>query len=646
MRFSRLRDRLVWLFFSFFLLVSVSAAITFWALAAHRQDALLVNLAGRQRMLVQQMTRAALDLSRTGEAVAPTSLQDARTLFAQTLAALRHGGEVMQATGEAGPIRAASAPQLQAQLDRVALAWDEYSAELDRLLLSRPGSAERLASAAAIDRLSPRLLAEAESAVRLYQEAATRKVNRLRAMQAAFLACALLLLLVGGWMVRHSVLRPLQQLDLAAERIGAHDLSTPVLVAGPDEITLLSGTLESMRARLQASHTQLLQLTADLEDRVAQRTRELEALNQVSREISSQLDLQLVLDSVTEKAHSLLGADVASLCLIDEEGEWLHLAALSGPGAAIVEQRIPAGQNFVLGVLAGEGAAVCGHGQCAGGCQMLAPSYRASHLVAPLRHGRRVIGALCVGSPQQGRFAVEAGAMLAKLANTAAIALENARLYAQAERVAALEERSRIAAEMHDGLGQTLSYLGLMTDQVVDFLAAGQDEAALQRLQATRATIGRATDEVRRAIDHLLDEAPLAPDLAARLQLLAGDFERQHGLIVRWQPGAEAQPLTACSGEVAEQVLHITREALHNAARHAAAQAVVVRLERVNGHYALAVEDDGRGFDPSAPEPAGHFGLKIMQARAAHIGGSLQVESAFGQGTQVRLVWPAAGGGG
>lgn len=592
-------------------------------------------------MLVQQITRLALDVARSDEIEAPTALDEARALFEQTLGVLRDGGEVLQATGEAGPIGAASSPQLRTQLEQVGRAWDEYSAELDRLLRSEPGSAERLASAGAIDRLSAHLLAEADGAVRLYQEAATRKVNRLRAMQSAFLACALVLLLAGGWLVRHSVLRPLQQLDRAAARIGANDLGTAVQVEGPAEISRLSDTLESMRAHLQTSRAQLLQLTADLEIRVAQRTRELDALNEVSREISSQLDLQVVLDSVTEKAHSLLGAEVASLCLLDEGGQRLHLAALSGPRAAIVEHSIPAGQDFVRGILSSEGAAACGHGQCAGSCHMLAPTYRASHLAAPLRHGRRVIGALCVSSAQQGRFAAEAGEMLAKLANTAAIALENARLYAQAERVAALEERSRIAAEMHDGLGQTLGYLGLMTDQVVDFLAQGQDAAALQRLQTTRAAIGQATDEVRRAIDHLMDDAPVAADLSTRLQALAGDFEREYGLAVRWQP--QTGPAPACSRTVAEQVLHITREALHNAARHAAAQAVVLRLERANGHYAVAVEDNGRGFDPTAPEPEGHFGLKIMRARAAHIGGSLQIESVAGQGTQVKLLWPAHG---
>ncbi|MBK9207491.1 MAG: hypothetical protein IPL71_03955 [Anaerolineales bacterium] len=142
--------------------------------------------------------------------------------------------------------------------------------------------------------------------------------------------------------------------------------------------------------------------------------------------------------------------------------------------------------------------------------------------IAPVTLPRRcalviAIGALCVGSPAQNQFAVESADMLTKLANVAAIALENARLFAQAERVATLEERRRVAAEMHDGLGQTLSYLGLMTDQVVEFLSDGKETSALQRLHKTRETISKATSDVRRAINKLMDDTPVSKDLCTRL---------------------------------------------------------------------------------------------------------------------------------
>ncbi len=95
----------------------------------------------------------------------------------------------------------------------------------------------------------------------------------------------------------------------------------------------------------------------------------------------------------------------------------------------------------------------------------MAAPYRTSHIAAPLKIEQQVIGALCVGSKSQNEFSEEATNALTKLANVAAVALQNARLYNQAERLATSEERQRIAAEMHDGLAQTLSYTKLIVNQ-------------------------------------------------------------------------------------------------------------------------------------------------------------------------------------
>jgi signal transduction histidine kinase len=268
---------------------------------------------------------------------------------------------------------------------------------------------------------------------------------------------------------------------------------------------------------------------------------------------------------------------------------------------------------------------------------MLSAEYRTSHLAAPLRVGDRVIGALCVGSPVQNRFAAESADMLTKLANVAAIAMENARLFAQAERVATLEERRRVATEMHDGLGQTLSYLGLMTDQVVEFIANGREGAALEHLNKTRETIGKATRDVRRAINSLMDETPLQTNLCANLREALDQIASEHSLKAEWRVDADAAP--ECSPQAAEQVYNITREALVNAARHANAKQLSVQVGRNNGDYFVIIEDDGQGFDTSQPAPGGHFGLRIMQARAKHIGGRVEIQSMTGRGTRVTLVW-------
>ncbi|MCC6297684.1 MAG: GAF domain-containing protein [Anaerolineales bacterium] len=466
---------------------------------------------------------------------------------------------------------------------------------------------------------------------------ATAQISRLQVIQVVSLICALILIAVGAWMLRRSLFKPLDALSAAAKRVGENDLEAPIQVEGPEELRALSQAFDDMRMRLLTARGEIIQWNATLEERVAQRTRELETLNEVSREISSRLDVQQVLNSVTDKARTLLGGDIASLCLVDPNQHWLKLQAVSGPRQAIVGDTMPAHADFTDAVLEGEQAMICGADNCRGGCRMLSDEYRTSHLAAPLRIGDRVIGALCVGSPAQNQFAAESAGMLTKLASVAAIALENARLYAEAEHTATLEERRRVAAEMHDGLGQTLSYLGLMTDQVVDFLADGEDGAALERLRKTRETIGKATRDVRRAINSLMEETPPAQDLFTRLHDTLDEIASEHDVELVWLSDADAAPEP--SPQTAEQVYHIVREALMNAARHADAKRISAQVGYDDEKYFITIEDDGKGFDDSQPEPSGHFGLQIMQARAKHIGGELSLQSARGSGTRVKLTW-------
>ena len=628
----RLQVQLTILFAAFVLLVLVSVGVTYWGLQTQQQDALVINLAGRQRMLIQQMTRLSFQLQ-GGDETASAVLQESEQIFSQTLSALQNGGTAPYLTDSVVNLPATSDSQIQTALRDVESSWEQYRFTLETTTASSNSASLQLT----LEQQSDDLVQKADAVVRLYEATSTAKVNRLRVIQILFLVFAIMLLAVGAWMTRRSLLKPLQDLGLAAKRLGENQLDAPIQVEGPEEMRMLSRAFDEMRSRLHTARGELIQWNATLEQRVAQRTKELETLNEVSREISSRLDIQQVLNSVTEKARTLLGGDVASLCLVDTNQYWMKLQAVSGPRNAIVSKTMRADEKFIDAVLAGDHAMICGVGSCQGGCRMLSKEYRTSHLAAPLRIGDRVIGALCVGSPAQNLFAVESADMLTKLANVAVIALENARLFAQAERVATLEERRRVAAEMHDGLGQTLSYLGLMTDQVVDFLSGGQEGAALERLYKTRETISKATSDVRRAINSLMDETPAKKDLCTRLRDTLEEIASQHDLEPVWSSDADSAP--GCSPQAAEQVYNITREALVNAARHANAKQVSVQVGRSNKNYFVTVEEDGNGFDTTQPAPGGHFGLQIMQARAKHIGGEIEVQSTPESGTRITLRW-------
>ncbi len=628
---TSLRAHMGLLLLAFFGLVSISAMATFWAIDAQKKDGLVINLAGRQRMLVQQMSKDALWSAQAGDKTHVVALEQAADTFEQTLSALIAGGQAPYISGRTVDLPATHEPHILSGLEQVRRTWDTFRGHLHTIATTPPASLDFEAAVQAVQDLSPALAQQTDEVVRLYEDASASKIAQLRRIQVAFFAGALLLLAVGSLVTYRSVVKPLHELASAAGRIGRGDLDTPVESAGPQEVEHLAHDFDAMRSQLKSSQEAL-------ETRVVQRTREMEALHEISREISSRLELHHVLRSVTDKARELLGAEVAFLCLLDETQQDLHLKAISGPPQAVRATRAPARRPPAEQVLAGERALPCGLYVCNGTCAILAAPFGAGHLAAPLRIGERVMGALCVGSANAGAFGREAPDLLTRLAGSAAIALENAHLYEQAERVAALEERQRIAAEMHDGLAQTLSYLRLRVGLAAELIEAGDEDQTLAHLYRLQETIGQAAQELRCAIADLRTQPKpdqtLQERLAAAVQEFAGEGQPAIELVV-----AHPAPLRLAADET-EQVLRVVGEALHNACRHAQAGRVIVRLSQQGGQATLQVEDDGRGFDPALLSDGDqHFGLSIMRARAASIGGQLSVQSTPGQGTRVTLAW-------
>jgi two-component system nitrate/nitrite sensor histidine kinase NarX len=440
-------------------------------------------------------------------------------------------------------------------------------------------------------------------------------------------------------MVRQLVVEPLNQLGAVAQRIDQNDLSIPVTINGAQEMQTLGENFERMRLRLQNTQAELITWAGTLEQRVDQRTQELAALYSVSHEITSQLDLNLVLRSVTQKTKELLGAEVVFLCLLDDKGHVMNLCATTGPEPAIHAVSSPVYNPTVHHVLSGEHALRCSEHGCQGYCEIISAPYRISHLAAPLRIGRQIIGALCVGSSKPDSFKEYALDVLTKLASVAAVALQNARLYEQAERAATLEERQRIATEMHDGLAQTLSYLHMAVEQTALQVEAGQSEKALTTLARVQAAFLQAVEDTRRAIASLQEPSPLRLSLQEQISELAHTLSGD-GLQVHWSTQFQT-PLIMPQQE-SEQVLRVIREALLNAKRHAQASQINIRLDYFDQTMRVNVEDDGIGFDPGSvhSDNGKHFGLNIMQARASRLKGQVNIHSAPGAGTQVTLSWP------
>ncbi|GAA3239861.1 GAF domain-containing sensor histidine kinase [Streptomyces thermocoprophilus] len=260
----------------------------------------------------------------------------------------------------------------------------------------------------------------------------------------------------------------------------------------------------------------------------------------------------------------------------------------------------------------------------------------------PVRDGEEVIGALFLANkncPRQNGtcgFTAEDEALLGILAQHAAIALTNARLYERSRELTIAEERSRLAHELHDAVSQKLFSLRL-TAQAAARLVDRDPVRAKGELHQVAQLAAEAADELRAAVVELrpaaLDEDGLVATLRTQTQVL----DRAHSARITFT----ARGIRALPAAQEEAVLRVTQEALHNALRHSGADHVEVTLERAGAGAVLRVTDDGSGFDPQAVRRAGrHLGLVSMRDRASGVGGRLTVESAPGKGTVIELEVP------
>ncbi|MEU1303389.1 GAF domain-containing sensor histidine kinase [Streptomyces shenzhenensis] len=268
----------------------------------------------------------------------------------------------------------------------------------------------------------------------------------------------------------------------------------------------------------------------------------------------------------------------------------------------------------------------------------------------PIRDGDEAIGALFLANkrrhpkehhPEPGQagdcgFTEEDEELLAILAQHAAIALTNARLYERSRELTIAEERSRLAHELHDAVSQKLFSLRL-TAQAAARLVDRDPSRAKGELQQVAALAAEAADELRAAVVELrpaaLDEDGLLATLRTQIQVL----DRAHTARVTFaSTGFRALPAAQ-----EEALLRVAQEALHNALRHSGAGHVDVTVNRRGGGAVLRVTDDGGGFDPHSVHSAGrHLGLVSMRDRANGVGGTLTVESAPGKGTTIEMEVP------
>lgn len=264
----------------------------------------------------------------------------------------------------------------------------------------------------------------------------------------------------------------------------------------------------------------------------------------------------------------------------------------------------------------------------------------------PVADGDEILGALFLANkrcprppgPRRDRcgFTEEDERLLGILAQHAAIALTNARLYERSRELTIAGERARLAHELHDAVAQKLFSLRL-TAQAASALVDRDPARAKGELHQVAALAAEAADELRAAVVELRPAALDEDGLTATLRSQAQVLDRAHSAEVTFA----AQGVRALPASQEEALLRVAQEALHNALRHSGAARVEVTLARRGQGALLRVADDGCGFDTGAVRRAGrHLGLVSMRDRASGVGGRLTVQSEPGKGTAVEMEVP------
>jgi signal transduction histidine kinase len=247
----------------------------------------------------------------------------------------------------------------------------------------------------------------------------------------------------------------------------------------------------------------------------------------------------------------------------------------------------------------------------------------------PLVLKERIIGMLVLNSRDVRVFTLHHAALALAIANQAAIAIENARLYEQARALAALEERQKLARELHDSVSQALYGISLGIHTARTALERDPSQLA-EPLDYVLSLSEAALAEMRALIFELRPESLETEGLVSALTKQAASLHARHHILVSTELCAEPDlPL-----KVKQDLYRIAQEALHNVVKHAHASKVSLHLEQTTEGVLLEMRDDGVGFDTTASFP-GHLGLRSMRERVMNMGGMFEIESVPEAGTRI-----------
>jgi signal transduction histidine kinase len=396
--------------------------------------------------------------------------------------------------------------------------------------------------------------------------------------------------------------------------------------------------VQQLEARIHELEKQLAERTdalAALNETEQRRSEQFRLITEVSHRFTSTLELNEVMQQVVRLIQQSFGYYHVAIGMIEGDEVVYRVGAgilWDDPQFQFKPARLKVGKEGLSGWVAATGESLLIPDVS------LEPRYvwmqgsqTRSELIVPISAKGNIIGVLDIQSDRLDQFDQIDLELMRSLANQAGVAIENARLYEQAKQVAVLEERNRLARELHDSVTQTLYGITLYAQAAVGQLALGNLEQVAENLREIQDTSQEILAEMRLLIYELrppvLERVGLVGALQARLSAVEG----RAGLKTTLKSDLAGRLPAA----IEEGLYRIAQEALNNVLKHAHALTITVSLSQRDKLVTMEIADDGVGFEPERMKGQGGMGLPAMQERAAALGGRLAISSKPGEGARV-----------
>lgn len=462
------------------------------------------------------------------------------------------------------------------------------------------------------------------------------------------------ILIIGGVILlafvfhktRRDLLTPLTEMSEWVRQMRDGQLDARLPGAAQPYFSKLYRDINALGERFEALSLDLQSEVRKQTERIQQKTHSLEILYDIAANINAANSLEDLLTRFLHTLKDIVNARAGTVRMLTDDGN-MQLIASSGLDAEVVdrEQLIPvdrclcgqAAQNGEVYVLSN----LEGCGQFAG--RPFFDHEQVEMIAVPLRYRGRVLGVYNLFTEHPGLVEREdMKDLLTSVGHHLGMAVDKSRLDEETNRLSIMDERTRMANELHDSLAQSLASLKFQVRVLDETLHGGEESALWQQLELIENSLDEAYTELRELIVHFrapVDKRGLVPAVEQVVERFRRNSRISAFLQLEWNNAS-------LPAEVEIQVLRIIQEAMANILKHSRANAVRVLMRaRQDRSYMVMIEDDGIGIQDKALRggPGEHLGLQILRERASRIGGELKIESEPGEGTRVILCFPSPG---